>query len=72
MKFDPNVEKKNPLAYYIVSFFLGMVIGFLGWQFNESTKMSTAKFGVPLIVIGLIMIGVGVYGMFTYKKRRRS
>lgn len=71
MKFDPNVEKKNPLAYFIASFFLGMVIGFIGWQMNESTKMSVAKYAVPIIVIGVLMIGVGIYGMFTYKKKPR-
>lgn len=69
MKFDPNVEKKNPMAYFILSFFLGMVIGFLGWQANESTSASSAKWGVPLIVIGVIGILVGLIGMFTYKKK---
>lgn len=48
MKFDPNVEKKNPIAYFIVAFFLGMVIGFIGWLMNESTKLSTANVGVWL------------------------
>lgn len=67
MKFDPNVEKKNPIAYFVVSFFLGMVIGFIGWLANESTIMLHAKFGVPLIVVGLIMIVGGLIGMFAYK-----
>jgi phosphoglycerol transferase MdoB-like AlkP superfamily enzyme len=71
MKFDPKVEKKNPLAYYIVSFFLGMVISFIGWQMNESTSMGTARFGVPVIILGAIMIVVGAIGMFTYKKKAK-
>lgn len=67
MKLDPKVEKKNPMAYFIVSFFLGMVIGFIGWLANESTIMLHAKWGVPLIVIGSIMIVGGLLGMFLYK-----
>jgi hypothetical protein len=72
MKLDQKVEKKNPLAYYIVSFFLGMVIGFIGWQMNESTSMSTARFGVPVIILGAIMIAAGLIGMFTYKKKPKQ
>jgi Na+/melibiose symporter-like transporter len=68
MKFDKDVEKKNPMAYFIISFFLGMVIGFIGWQSNESTNPANAKWGVPLLVIGGIMIVGGLIGMFFYKK----
>ena len=71
MKFDPEVEKKNPMAYFIVAFFLGMVIGFIGWLMNESTKMSVANFGVPLIVVGVVMIIIGLLGMFFYKKGKK-
>lgn len=71
MKFDPNVEKKNPIAYFVVSFFLGMVIGFIGWQMNESTKLSTANVGVWLKWIGIIMIVAGIIGMFAYKGKRK-
>lgn len=72
MKFDPKVEKKNPIAYFIASFFLGMVIGFIGWQMNESTKLSTANVGVWLKWIGIIMIVGGLIGMFTYKKKAKK
>jgi hypothetical protein len=68
MKFDKDVEKKNPMAYFIVAFFLGLVIGFIGWQMNESTKMSTANVGVWVKWIGIIMIVGGLIGMFAYKK----
>lgn len=70
MKFDPEVEKKNPIAYFIVAFFLGMVIGFVGWQMNESTKMSTANVGVWVKWIGIILTVGGLIGMFTYKRNR--
>jgi protein-S-isoprenylcysteine O-methyltransferase Ste14 len=69
MKFDKDVEKKNPIAYFVVSFFLGMVIGFIGWQMNESTKLSTANAGVWVKWIGIILIAVGLIGFFTYKKK---
>jgi hypothetical protein len=71
MKFDKDVEKKNPMAYFIVSFFLGLVIGFIGWQMNESTKMSTANVGVWVKWIGIILIVGGVIGMFAYKKKAK-
>jgi uncharacterized membrane protein len=71
-KFDPNVEKKNPIAYFIASFFFGMVIAFIGWQMNDSTNLNTAKFGMPLIVLGVVMIIVGLIGMFTYKKKPKQ
>lgn len=67
MKLDPKVEKKNPMAYFIVSFFLGMIIGFIGWQMNESTKMSTANVGVWLKWVGIVLIVGGALGMFLYK-----
>lgn len=72
MKFDPEVEKKNPIAYFVIAFFLGMVIGFIGWQMNESTKLSTANVGVWLKWIGIIMIVGGLIGMFTYKKKAKK
>jgi hypothetical protein len=71
MKFDPSVEKKNPMFYFVVSFLLGMVIGGAGWALNESTKMSHAKWGVPVIVVGCLMIAVGLIGMFFYKKKAK-
>lgn len=70
--FDPNVEKKNPLAYFIVAFFLGMVIGFIGWLMNESTKMSTANVGVWLKWIGIIMLVGGLIGMIFYRKGKKK
>jgi hypothetical protein len=72
MKFDPNVEKKNPTAYFVVAFFLGLVIGFIGWQMNESTKMSTANVGVWVKWIGIIMIAGGLGGMFFYRKKAKK
>lgn len=72
MKLDPNVEKKNPIAYFVVAFFLGMVIGFIGWQMNESTKLSTANVGVWLKWLGIIMIVGGLIGMFTYRKKAKK
>lgn len=72
MKFDKDVEKKNPIAYFVVAFFLGMVIGFIGWQMNESTKLSTANVGVWLKWIGIILIVGGLIGMFTYRKKTKK
>lgn len=72
MKFDKDVEKKNPMAYFIASFFLGMVIGFIGWQMNESTKLSTANVGVWLKWLGIILIVVGALGMFLYKGKPKA
>lgn len=71
MKFDKDVEKKNPIAYFVVAFFLGMVIGFIGWQMNESTKLSTANVGVWLKWLGIVLIAGGLIGMFTYRKKRK-
>lgn len=72
MKLDPEVEKKNPIAYFIVAFFLGLVIGFIGWQMNESTKLSTANVGVWIKWIGIVLIVGGLIGMFTYKKKAKK
>lgn len=72
MKFDPKVEKKNPIAYFVAAFFLGMVIAGWGWDKNESTELDRTKFAVPMIVIGCIMIVGGAIGFFTYKGKPRK
>lgn len=71
MKFDPNVEKKNPIAYFVAAFILGMVIAGWGWDKNESTEIARTRFAVPMIIIGCVMIAGGLIGMFTYKKKRK-
>lgn len=71
MRFDWSVEKKNPTFYFVLSFALGMVIGGAGWLLNESTKTAHAKFGVPIIVTGCVMMAVGLYGFFFYKKKAK-
>lgn len=70
MKFNWSVEKKNPMFYFVMSFFLGMVIAGWGWAKNESTKIERTHGAVLMIIIGAIMIVGGIIGMFTYKGKK--
>lgn len=70
MKFNWSVEKKNPMFYFVMSFFLGMVIGGWGWDRNESTIIARTHGAVPMMIVGSIMIAVGAVGMFVYKGKK--
>lgn len=54
----------------VLAFATGMVIGALGWIANESTKASDAKFGVPGIIVGCVLIVAGGIGMWLSNKTK--
>jgi hypothetical protein len=61
-----TTQKKTnvPLLISIIAFALGMVIGAWGWDKNESTIPERTHGAVAMIVVGCVMIGGGLSGMF--------
>ena len=61
-----STQKKTnvPLLISIICFAAGMVLAAWGWDKNESTIAARTHGSVAMIVIGCVMIGGGLLGMY--------
>lgn len=67
-----KTESKNPIFWSAAAFVLGIVLGIIGWDKNESTIPARTVGAVPIIIAGCILIAGGLYGFFTFGNKRRS